>query len=326
MAMHTRRDLLRHSLLLGGTLCTPRWAACQRSYTAARYLLLVAGDAAFVGSVQTQSAPPPAAPRTAAPATALPSTMAPAQTTSSLINPVMKAPTITGANQLQVANQITFTLELGASQPIDTWVAGAVDHTPVLQDGSICALDFNYQLIQRTDWTGGAIAQVIWPACDVTSTAAVFPAIFINAATLHYTTAGAGSSPINPTQIASKSNIKNYWRACDFLVSSNANINPAQIAGVSALTLVPAVYGGTVSFGYYFGFNAAAAAAALAPFQAATQTGGMLLAGQSTDIAIQYGLRPLPRITLRGCRVASVSNVLPTSVVTMNYADALLSV
>lgn len=324
MPVHTRRDLLRYSVALGGTLCRPRWAACLPSYTPSLYLLLVAGDAAFVGSVQSQSVPPPAVPPTAAPATALPSTKVPAQTTSSLVSPVVKAPTLTAANQLQVANQITFTLtEFGASQPIASWVAAAVNHVPALQNGSICALDYDYKLVLRTDWTGGAIGQVIWPACDITSTVAAFPTIFINAATLHHTTAGAGSSPVSPTL---KTRARSYWRACDFLLSSNANISPSQIAAVSALTLAPAVYGGTVAFGYNFGFNAAAAAAALAPLQAATQAGGMLLAGQATNIAIQYGMLPLPRITLRDCRVAGVSSGSPTSVVTMTYADASLSI
>lgn len=48
MAMHTRRELLQTSLLLGGALYTARtWAACLRSYTAGHSAILVRGNATF---------------------------------------------------------------------------------------------------------------------------------------------------------------------------------------------------------------------------------------------------------------------------------------
>ncbi|HET7757057.1 MAG TPA: hypothetical protein VFK87_07365 [Steroidobacteraceae bacterium] len=328
MPMHTRRELLRTSLLLGGALCAPRVIAATQSYwtSPGRFALFVGANPAFVDSFQILTQPAPMQPlRTTPTAASAPAVASSATSTLASTSPVVRPPTtIVAASQLRAAYQFSFssTVWLGGSQSLASWVAGAVNHSPSLQDGSVCSYDFNYRQVAREDWTAGAISQVIWPGCEAASTTTAFPVITVDAATMRWVK-GDGSS-IPGTLLAPK---QKYWRTCDFRVTSNVNINAAQIASVSALTFAPSAYAGSVAFGYNTG---AQPAMVLAPFTTALQTGGMLIAGQSTDIAIAFltpGLTAtLATITLRDCRVASVGNVSPRAVVTMNYADASLSV
>ncbi|HYL00358.1 MAG TPA: hypothetical protein VEU78_04135 [Steroidobacteraceae bacterium] len=327
MPMHTRRELLRTSLLLGGALCAPRNALAQlRSYTAGRFALFVGGTPAFIDAFQMLTQPAATQPSSSVPAAVSAPAVAPAApSVVAATSPVVRVPTtVVGASQLPAAYQfsVSSSVWFGGSQSLANWVAGAVNHLPSLQNGSVCNYDFNYRQVTRDDWTAGAVSQVIWPGCEATSTAAASPVITVDAATMRFSIGDGSAFP--GTLLGPKA--KNF-RACDFLVTSNVNINAAQIASVSALTLAPSVYAGTVAFGYNTG---AQPAMVLAPFATALQTGGMLISGQSTDITIAF-LTPartatLAAITLRDCRVASVNNVSPRALVTMNYADASLSV
>lgn len=333
MAMHTRRDLLRNSLLLGGALQAPRiWAAVNRAYTPNTQVLLVAGGAAFIDSVAPVFAPAPAA---AAPplAVAAAPAVAPVRTgTLAATNPAVQSSLSTAASQLQ-ANQISFILPCaGVSQPIATWVAGAVNHAPSLLDGTACALDYNFRLLQRYDWTRGSISQVAWPGCDASSAAPAAPWITVRAVTLSAQTYSAASGAASPVPPALMSTLRSpgYWRACDFLVTSNANIDFSRIFSVSPLTLAPAAYAGTFSF--------VEEESRILPFEAALRTGGMLMPGQSTNIAVQYlssdRTATFASVTLRNCLVASVAgqNIGPGGetvrrfVATLNYSDASLGI
>ena len=327
MAMNTRRELLRTSLLLGGAFCAPRIAGAQRSYSVDRFVLFVGGSPAFTNSFQILTQPAATQPSTAAPATvSAPAVATVARSAVAATGPVVRPPTtIVAASQLPAAYQFSFssTVSLGGSPSLANWIAGAVNHSPSLQDGSCCAYDFNYKAVSRVDWTAGAISQVIWPGCEATSTTTALPVIRVDAPTMHWLTGDVCSFPV--TLLGPKQS--GPWRACDFRVTSSVNINAAQIASVSALTLAPSVYAGTV----VFGFNAGAQPAILlAPFATALQTGGMLIPGLSTNIAIEFltpGLTAtLATINLRDCRVAGVNNASPRAMVTMNYADASLSV
>lgn len=332
MAMHTRRDLLRTSLLLGGALSAPRiWAATTAAnlgYTAARRVVLVAGGAAFIDSVATVFAPAPAAVR--APAVAAAPATAPARTNTPVaINPAVQSPISAAPSGLRAANQISFALPCGGvGQPIANWLAGAVNHVPSLQDGSVCTLDYNFKLLERYDWTGGSISQVTWPVCDASSVAPAGPVITVLAATLSvqaYPGSSAGPSPVPPALLTVLSSQK-YWRASEFLVTSNANVDLSRISSVSALTLAPAAYAGT--------FTLVNEPSRSLPFYAALRAGGMLMPGQSTNLAIQYGAAPGVSVTLRNCLVASVvpfnqqanGETIVRTVVTLNYADASLSI
>jgi len=333
MAMHTRRDLLRTSLLLGGALSAPRiWTATTSGYTPDRHVVLVAGGAAFIDSVATVFAPAPApAPAARAPAVAVAPATAPARTnTPTAINPAVQGPISSAASRLRVANQISFALPcVGVGQPIANWLAGAVNHVPSLQDGSACTLDYNYKLLERYDWTGGSISQVTWPVCDGGSIALAGPVITVLAGTLSvqaYPRSSAGPSPVPPALLTVLSSQK-YWRASEFLVTSNANIDLSRISSVSALTLAPAAYAGTVAL-----VNEKTRSL---PFYAALRAGGMLIPGQSTNIAIQYGAAPGVSVTLRNCLVASVMPIpikrgvgeqIERTVATLNYADASLNI
>lgn len=325
MAMHTRRDLLRNSLLLGGALHAPRiWAAVNRGYTPNTHVLLVAGGAAFIDSVASVFARAPAA---AAPPPALATAPAVASVRAGTL-----AAASTVAGQLQ-ANQISFTLPCtGVSQPVATWVAGAVNHAPSLLDGTACTLDYNFRCLERYDWTRGSISQVAWPGCDASSAALVAPLISVRAVTLTAQTYSAASGVASPVPPALMSTLRSpgYWRAADFLVTSNANADFSRVARVSPLTLAPAAYAGTFSF--------VEAESRILPFEAALRAGGMLVPGQSTNIAVQY-LSPdrtmtFASVTLRNCLVASVvpqkveanNETIMMFVATLQYSDASLSI
>ena len=316
MAMHTRRELLRTSLLAGGALCTPRVLAQvstgTRTLVAGRYAVAVGGGIAGIESFQILSQPPPTTTKLAAP-TAVP---APAAIAG-------RAGTVTAINPaaLQSLPPYRFSFGIawdGISQPIANWVVGAVNHAPSLQDGSFYVADFNGTILSQDDWTGGVVSQVTWPGCEVTSTAAAFPVITVDAATM---TRRKYNGPLNVSKLGATR--QRYWRACDFVVSSSVNINTSGIASVSPLTLVPTVYGGTVALGYDV---AAAGPTALAPFQTAAMQAGVLpMPGLSTDLVIRYGPSTGWGITLRNCRVLSVNSASPRSVVNMSYADASLT-
>lgn len=327
MAMHTRRDLLRTSLLLGGAVYAPRAfaqvTATPRSYTAGRFAVLVGGSAVAVESFNILAEPPVASKGLSAapPAMAAPAVAAPRASALAATNQAVKVPA-SGPSQLHLDYVLSMSLPWnGVIRAIANWVAGAVNHVPSLLDGTFCSADFTYKAAECIDWSSGVIAQVTSPACEATSTARALPTIIFDSATLHWRPGGGADMRGKFTQIKQKS-----LRACDFLVTSNANINASQIASVSALTLAPTVYGGTVAFGFNSGFSLPGMPTVLTPFQAAVQAGGMMMRGQSTDIAIQYGLAPGVSITLHDCRVASVNNGPPRPTVTMSYADASLSI
>lgn len=330
MVMHTRRELLRTSLLMGGALCAPRIAGAQVSYTAGHFALLVGGSPVFIDSFQILTQPAAMQPSTTAPAAvSAPAVASTATSATATLNPAVRPLVSATASQLSVPQvsvpyrfSFSSTAWFGGSQALANWVAGAVNHLPTLQDGSYCAYDFDYRQVSRQDWTAGAISQVTWPGCEATATTAAFPVITVDAATMRWVKGDGSALPGILSGPKQKS-----WRACDFRVTSNAFINAAQIASVSALSLAPSVYAGTVAFGYNTNPQPAIL---LAPFATALQRGGMLISGQPTNIAIELltpGLTAtLATVTLRDCRVASVNNASPRAVVTMNYADAALSV
>jgi hypothetical protein len=308
MVIHTRRDLLRTSLLVGGALSAQRLAgACGvRRFTDAHYVLFVAGNAVAVESVtSTQIAPVPAPVRTPGPVSLAPPTVASVQAPARTLAPSGLVPQTTAP----FAYQLSFALGTLTS-PIASWVSGAVNHVLSPQNLTLRVYDFNYRGVAATDWTGAVIAQVLWPACDATSTAIAAPVVTVQAVTQHE---GPDSSPY-PFPLKGMGPAPFRLSANDFRVTLSANVFPAPIVSIGALTLLPATYSGAVALG----FNVGPDPIAMTRFEAALQ------ARQVTDITIQYG--NLATVTLRNCYVANVTGVLASPTVIMNYADASLSI
>ena len=321
MAIHTRRDLLRNSLLLGGTLCAPHiWAATGtvRNYAAGHQILLVRGGTAGIASlISTRMAP-----------TTLTAAPAPPKVPAMTVAPAVAARLQSMAIAPPETNTVQFALGWNMSPPVVDWLTGAVNHVISSQDGSVVTMDYDYKVTQTLDWTAGSIAQVIWPGCAAASHDTPNPVITVQAATLRYRPGDhrpmPGYSP--PGKTAGKA-----WLRANYRVTSNTNIDLTTVASVSDLLFVPTSYGGAVTLSLGFGRERPDL---LGPFTAALQAGGALVPGQSTDITIQYldpGLvNALASVTLHNCRVISVGpgslGLVPNTAVAINYADASLSI
>jgi hypothetical protein len=317
MSTLTRRDLLRTSLLLGGTVCAPHfWAPGARAATTRvqsppdQYFLVVGGGGALIQSVIGISEVPPAA---SAPQSAHP------MITRPVITPGLITPAPQGAFLPPQPNQFQFALGWQPSQALANWVAGAVNHAAGRQDGSLVVTDYNLRVKMVHAWTGGSISQVVWPGCNVYAKDLVSPVVTAHAVTLQ-------SRPGDGSPIASGYVTRaRVWSRSNYRVTSNANIDFSRVATVSDLTFAPASYGGAVTLVLPERW--------VAPFSAALQAGGALVPGQSTDITIQF-LRPdmatvLASVTLRNCLVTSVTQLSTVQIVygvAMTYADASLGI